>query len=281
MINSLHDQSVARLVEIALREDVQSGDITSEATIAPDARSQARLIVKQDGVICGLPIARLVFRSLNPGIEWNERVGEGEHVTVGTVAAEVEGPSIDLLTGERSALNFLQRMSGVATLTRRYVDAVAGSGAKVLDTRKTIPGWRLLDKYAVRTGGGHNHRLGLSDMVLIKDNHIVAAGGISQAVERCLASLRGRPIPIEVETQNLDDVREALACHGVQRIMFDNFTPELMRRAVAAVNHQCETEASGNITLETIAAYAATGVDFISTGAITHSAPALDISMKF
>lgn len=280
MLTTLHDASIARLVEIALHEDIQTGDVTSEATIADNTYGTAQFRVKQDGVVCGLSIAALVFSSLDNTVTWTEHVGEGKGVEAGRVVAEVEGPMRILLAGERTALNFMQRMSGVATLTRHYVRAVEGTRVTVLDTRKTIPGWRLLDKYAVRTGGAANHRFGLYDMVMIKDNHVDAAGGITAAVQRTRNFLQGETIRIEVETRSMDEIREALACEGVHRIMFDNFTPELMREAVQLVNHRVETEASGGITLENIRAYAETGVDFISIGALTHSAVALDISMK-
>ncbi len=280
MLTTLLDASVARLVEIALHEDIQTGDITSEATIPADTYGTAQFRFKQDGVVCGLPLGKLVFQTLDGTISWSEFAAEGDKVRAGTVVAEVEGPVRALLSGERTALNFMQRMSGVATLTRRYVQAVEGTRATILDTRKTIPGWRLLDKYAVRTGGGSNHRYGLFDMVMIKDNHIDASGGIIEAVAATREFLRGRSVPIEVETRNLDEIGQALACEGVRRIMFDNFTPALMRDAVQLVDRRVETEASGGITLDNIRGYAETGVDFISIGALTHSAIALDISMK-
>ena len=280
MLTTLLDASVARLVEIALREDLHTGDITSEATIPADTYGTAQFRFKQDGVVCGLPIAKLVFQTLDGTITWTEFAAEGDDVQAGTVVAEVEGPVRTLLSGERTALNFMQRMSGVATLTRRYVKAVEGTRATVLDTRKTIPGWRLLDKYAVRTGGASNHRFGLFDMVMIKDNHIDASGGITEAVAATREFLGGRSVPVEVETRSTDEIREALACEGVRRIMFDNFTPGRMREAVQLVDRRVETEASGGITLENIRDYAETGVDFISIGALTHSAVALDISMK-
>lgn len=280
MLTNLLDASVARLVEIALHEDIDTGDITSEATIPADAYGTARFRVKQRGVVCGLPIAKLVFQTLDTTVSWNEFAAEGDRVEAGTIVAEVEGPVRALLSGERTALNFMQRMSGIATLTRRYARAVEGTRATVLDTRKTIPGWRLLDKYAVRTGGGANHRFGLFDMVMIKDNHIDAAGSITAAVRRTRDFLHGRNIAIEVETRSLDEIREVMACEGVRRVMFDNFAPALMREAVLLVDHKLETEASGGITLDNIRDYAETGVDFISIGALTHSAVALDISMK-
>lgn len=280
MMNSLNDASVARLIEIALIEDIQTGDITSESTIDSEDPAKATILYKQDGIVCGLPIARLVFASINSSIDFNTSVKEGARIEAGTVAAKVKGPAIDILKGERVALNFMQRMSGVATLTRSYVEAIEGTGATILDTRKTIPGWRILDKYAVRTGGAKNHRFGLHDMVLIKDNHIAAAGGIKIAVERCLDAIGDRDIKIEVEAADMDQVRTVLECEGVHRIMFDNFTPDLMREAVELVGDKLETEASGGINLQTARMYAETGVKYLSVGALTHSATALDISMN-
>lgn len=277
----LNDSSILRLIQFAIHEDVGSGDITSELTVNPEATAAARFLVKQPGVVCGLPILPLVFREFSPDVRIDLKVNEGDVVAAGTVIATVEGPAHALLAAERTALNFIQRMSGVATKTRQYVDRIAGTGARVLDTRKTIPGWRKLDKYATHIGGAVNHRIGLFDMVMIKDNHITAAGGITEAVNQCVAEMKGRvPVPIEVEAASLDDVREVLACQGVRRVMFDNFTPELVAEGVRIVNRKIETEASGGITFDNIRDYAVTGVDYVSVGAITHSAVALDISMK-
>ncbi len=278
----LHDASILRLVQIALQEDIGSGDITTECLFAERTPplGRGRILVKEAGVICGLPIAALVFRNVHPEAVLQPLVEEGTWVEAGTVVAEVVGPAPALLTAERTALNFLQRMSGVATLTRRFVEAVQGTGATICDTRKTIPGWRRLDKYATAVGGAQNHRMGLYDMVLIKDNHIAAAGGIRAAVEQCRRELGDMPIRIEVETRSLSEVREVLSCPGVHRVMFDNFTPEAVRQAVELVAGRLETEASGSITLETVRQYAETGVQFLSIGALTHSAPALDISLE-
>jgi nicotinate-nucleotide pyrophosphorylase (carboxylating) len=280
-IHPLHDSSILRLIQFAIREDVGSGDVTTECTVPVDNAALARFVVKEDGVVCGLPVLPLVFREFSPDVDLDVRVDEGAWVPAGTVVATVEGPAHALLGAERTALNFVQRMSGVASKTRQYVDRIAGTGARILDTRKTIPGWRLLDKYATAIGGAVNHRMGLHDMVMIKDNHITACGGIRQAVHRCVEELHGRaPLKIEVEARNLDDVYEVLACEGVHRIMFDNFTPLQVAEGVRIVNRSIETEASGGITWENIRDYAETGVDFVSVGAITHSAVALDISMK-
>jgi nicotinate-nucleotide pyrophosphorylase (carboxylating) len=269
-----------RLIQIALQEDVRTGDITSEAIFpARGAMSGAQFIARQDGIVCGLEIGRLIFSMLSgESAEWESLAQDGQFVAAGTPIARVRAEARDLLAGERTALNFMQRMSGVASQTRRYVQAIEGYATRILDTRKTIPAWRSLDKYAVRMGGGYNHRYGLYDMALIKDNHIAAAGSISNAIERCRQNIPA-DTPLEVEADTLEQVKEILSCIGVQRIMFDNFTPGQTQQAVELVNGRCQTESSGGITLQTIASYAAAGVDFISVGALTHSAIALDISM--
>jgi len=275
------DSSLLRLIQFAIHEDVSSGDITTELTVPNTTTAAARFIVKQNGIVCGMPILPLIFREFSPDVHINERVAEGTYVEANTIIATVEGPAHALLAGERTALNFIQRMSGVATKTSQYVDQIRHTKTRILDTRKTIPGWRHLDKYATRIGGAVNHRMGLFDMVMIKDNHITACGGITEAVNAVVSELHNRSVlKIEVEARNLDDVREIIACSGVDRIMFDNFTPNQVREGVALVNGTLETEASGGITFENILEYAQTGVDFVSVGAITHSAVALDISMK-
>ncbi|MCS6966071.1 MAG: carboxylating nicotinate-nucleotide diphosphorylase [Candidatus Kapabacteria bacterium] len=278
----LNDSSVVRLVQIALSEDIGQGDVTTESLFAgrTPPLGRGRVMAKESGVVCGLPVAALVFREVHPEALLQPLASEGVWVEKGTVIAEVVGPASALLTAERTALNFLQRMSGVATLTRRFAQAVQGTGTAITDTRKTIPGWRRLDKYATAIGGAQNHRMGLYDMVLIKDNHIAAAGGIRRAVELCRRELGELDVLIEVEARSLVEVREVLQCEGVHRIMFDNFNPDDVRRAVELVAGKLETEASGNIGLENVRRYAETGVQFISVGAITHSAPALDISLE-
>lgn len=291
MIASLTIDSILPLIQTALLEDISTGDVTTDAVFSPEHRSKARFLVKQQGIICGLSVARMVLEEVanndnDTTLTWDAFVKDGEEVQAGTVVATVEGCSKTLLKAERTALNFIQRMSGVATLTREYVRAIEGTGARVIDTRKTIPGWRLLDKYAVRTGGGVNHRFGLFDMALIKDNHRDAAGSLTNAIRRCNEALHDTPnIPIEAETRNLKDVHELLECLDaglrVNRIMFDNFLPALVSEGVRLVASRAITEASGGITLANIRQYAETGVNEISVGALTHSAPALDISMKF
>jgi nicotinate-nucleotide pyrophosphorylase (carboxylating) len=269
------------LIAAALAEDVGAGDFTSLWTVPADRRAAARIVAKASGVIAGTEVAVEVFRRVDPSLTVQVQAADGTAVEPGDPVMRIEGPARSVLTAERTALNFLQQLSGVATITRRYVREVEGTGARVIDTRKTTPGMRLLEKAAVVAGGGANHRVGLYDMVMIKDNHIAAAGGIRAAVE-AVRRHNDRGLRVEVETTNLDEVREALAA-GVDRIMFDNMTPQRMSEAVAlvrAADPRPETEASGGITLETIAAFARTGVDFVSVGALTHSAPALDLSLR-
>lgn len=270
------------LIDAALAEDVGEGDFSSLWTVPAGRRAKAVIVAKAEGVLAGVEVAYEVFRRVDPSVEITVYASEGGVVRPRDPVMEILGPARSLLTAERTALNFLQRLSGIATLTRRYVDAVDGTGSRVIDTRKTTPGMRRLEKAAVRAGGGANHRVGLFDMVMIKDNHIAAAGGITAAVEAVRAA-NDRGLRVEVETTTLDEVREALAA-GVDRIMFDNMTPAMMREAVALVvavgDGRPEMEASGGITLETIRDFAATGVDFISVGALTHSARALDLSLS-
>lgn len=279
----LNDFSVLRLVQIAIAEDVGRGDITSESLVDESAVGRATFLAKSNGVIAGTTVAGLVFSEIDRALTVEWHVEEGASVENGALIGTVIGASRSILTAERTALNFLQRMSGVATLTRRFVDRIDGTSATILDTRKTIPGWRHLDKYSVLTGGGSNHRMGLHDMVMVKDNHIDAHGSIAgavAAVRRYLADRGMTATPVEVETRNLTEVSEVISCDGVTRVMFDNFPLDVMREAVVLVDDRLETEASGNVTLETVRAIAETGVRFISSGMLTHSAPALDISLK-
>ena len=280
--DSLTDSRIGRIVELALMEDIGVGDITGDAVIAETDLGAAVILCKQEGIVAGIEVAGIVFSYCDHSITLHPLVQDGSRVTPGGVLARVDGNAKAILRGERTALNFLQRMSGIATLTGEFVRAVAGTGAKITDTRKTAPGLRVFDKMAVRLGGGVNHRFGLDDMVLIKDNHIVASGGIAAAVTRCRSYLAEHHIEarIEVETKNLAEVDEALSCTGVGRIMLDNFSPVLMKKAVERIGRSVEVEASGGITLGTVREYAETGVDFISVGALTHSARALDISLE-
>ena len=267
---------IITIIQRALSEDIGDGDVTTECTVPLGTMYKGKLIAKAAGVIAGLDIARLTFRVLDEQVQWKAYVEDGAQVEKGTIIATVYGEGRVLLSAERVALNLLQRMSGIATLTRRFVTAVEGTSATILDTRKTVPGLRSLDKQAVALGGGQNHRFGLYDMVLIKENHIAAAGSISQAVNQVRAMDR-RQRAIEVEVQNLTELREALALN-VDRIMLDNMSLEQMREAVQIVNGKIPLEASGNVSLQTVSQIAATGVDYISVGKLTHSVSALDIS---
>ncbi|MGE5598512.1 MAG: carboxylating nicotinate-nucleotide diphosphorylase [Bacteroidota bacterium] len=265
-------------VEAALREDRADLDLTTLATVPPGARGRARIIAREAGVIAGLPVAEAVFAALDPELVFVPRVEDGARLGQGDVAADLSGPLRPLLTGERVALNFLQHLSGTATATAALVEAVRGYSVRILDTRKTTPGLRALEKYAVRMGGGANHRFSLAEMVLIKDNHIAAAGGVGEAIRR--AREYAPPYArIEVECEHESQVREAIA-EGADLIMLDNMTPAEMRRMVDLVAGRAELEASGNVTAANAAEVAATGVDYISSGAITHSARALDLSME-
>jgi nicotinate-nucleotide pyrophosphorylase (carboxylating) len=278
LTSQIDTAAIHEIVARALNEDVGSGDVTTEWTIPPNLRLQAQFVVKADGVIAGLAVAPIVFQQIDPRVQFEALVPDGAQVTLGRLVARVDGPGRAVLSGERTALNLMQRMSGIATITRQYAEAIAGTRAIILDTRKTAPGLRLLDKWAVRLGGGQNHRTGLYDMVLIKDNHIAAAGGITAAVRR-VREMSTRPLAIEVEVRNVAELDEALALH-LDRIMLDNMSTGQMRDAVRRVAGRTPLEASGNVSLDTVAAIAATGVDFISVGQLTHSVKALDISMK-
>jgi len=269
---------IDRIIKAAFEEDIGTGDITTNLTIAKNRKVKAYFLAKEKGIIAGLLVAKRVFKKLDKNIVWKNFVKEGTCVEAGTTIAEVKGMLRALLTGERTALNFLQRMSGIATTTSAFVEKVKGTNTKILDTRKTAPGLRLLDKYSVKIGGGTNHRIGLYDMVLIKDNHIKAAGNITNAVAKIRAGLKGR-IKIEVETADLAEVREAINSK-VDIIMLDNMTIDMMKEGVKIINGKIKTEASGNINLNSVRTIAETGVDFISVGALTHSVKALDISMK-
>ncbi len=272
-------EEVRALLKRALEEDIGPGDVTTDWVIPAAQQSRAVISAKAPGVIAGLEVARELLRLLDERIIFTPLVADGDAVKPKDIIARIEGPTRSILSGERVALNFLQHLSGVATLTRAFVEAVAGTQAVILDTRKTTPGLRMLEKYAVRMGGGSNHRLGLYDMVLIKDNHIEAAGSITEAVRQVREHNRASLL-IEVETRNLDEVREALTLR-VDRIMLDNMSCEMMRQAVALVNGRVPLEASGNVTLANVREIAETGVDYISSGSLTHSAKALDLSLSF
>ena len=268
----------ASIVQCALDEDIGRGDVTSLAILASDLELAGQIVSKEQGVVAGLEVANLAFRLVDARISMIPQVTDGEAIAPAQILAQVRGPGVGILSAERVALNFLQRMSGIATMTWRFVEAVRGTKAVILDTRKTVPGLRVLDKMAVRLGGGQNHRLGLYDMVLIKDNHIAAAGSIGEAVRRTRAAV-GSGFAIEVEVTSLPQVEEALAA-GVDRIMLDNMGIDEMAEAVEFAGGRVELEASGNVTLDNVADIAATGVDFISVGSLTHSVRALDISLE-
>ncbi len=273
---------VDELIELAIREDIGDGDHSSLSTIPADERGRMKLLVKQEGIIAGIEIAKLILQRLDSEVKFEQLIEDGARVKPGDIAFYVEGRLISLLQAERILLNVMQRMSGVATQTAVYVDALKGFKTKVLDTRKTTPGMRVLDKMAVKLGGGDNHRMGLFDMVILKDNHIDFAGGIYNAVTKCKAYLkeRGKNIPIEVEVRTLADIDEVFRAGGADRIMLDNFTPEMTREAVAKIAGRCEIESSGGITMANMRDYAACGVDFISVGALTHQIKSLDLSLK-
>ena len=268
--------ALAEIVGRALAEDIGEGDVTTRLVVDPDRRAGAVVRAKQAGVVSGVQAALAAFAAVDASLEVVVGREEGSRVAPGDAVLTVSGRAASILTAERTALNFLQRMSGIATLTAEFVRAVAGTGARITDTRKTAPGLRLTDKLAVRAGGGVNHRAGLYDMVLVKDNHIAAAGGVGAAVARCR---NAGGLSVEVETRSLAEVAEALRAGGVARIMLDNFPLAEMRSAVAMIGGRTEVEASGNVTLANVRAIAETGVDFISVGALTHSAPALDLAL--
>lgn len=273
--------SIKEIIRHALAEDIKTGDVTTQAVLPDSVFGKGKFLVKANGVIAGSNIAKNVFEVVDDKIDFKVLISDGSKIKVGDIAAEVEGKASSILTAERTALNFLQRMSGIATLTNKFVEAVSHTKTKILDTRKTVPGLRLLDKEAVRLGGGTNHRIGLFDLFLIKDNHIEIAGSISNAVNACkkFQQKKNSNFKIEVETKNLEEVKEAIACN-VDIIMLDNFTINLMKKAVELINGKCLVEASGNISLDNVKAVAETGVDFISVGALTHSVKALDISLE-
>lgn len=277
-MNNSDTNYLLSLIRTALNEDIGTGDITTNALIPDEMNATATMVAKADGIVAGMEVAALVFKTLSDHIVWQPAFRDGDKVKRGDLLVEMSGPFRALLTGERLALNFLQRMSGIATMTGLFVDQVSGSGTKILDTRKTVPGLRSLDKYAVKAGGGENHRIGLYDMVLIKDNHIKVAGGIRNAVEQVRSKVAAG-ILIEVETTTVEEVQEALEMKA-DIIMLDNMNNETMRTCVSLINHRAKVEASGNMNLERVREVAATGVDYISIGALTHSVTALDISMN-
>ena len=281
-LSYLSEQNISAFISAALLEDVGPGDYSTLASVPAGAQNRARLLIKDDGILAGVEMAKHIFRQVDPQLQVKVLLQDGSPVKKGDVGLEVHGNARSILTAERLVLNCMQRMSGIATITNRMAKLIEGTSAKLLDTRKTTPNFRIAEKWAVAIGGGHNHRYGLYDMVMLKDNHIDFAGGIRQAIEATHKFLgeQGLALKIEVETRSLQEVEEVLAVGGIDRIMLDNMSPEVMRQAVQLVNKRFETEASGGITELTIRAMAETGVDYISVGALTHSAKSLDISLK-
>jgi len=284
MINKLKspDRLINELIELAISEDIGDGDHTSMACVSSDRQGQCRLLVKDEGVLAGVRIARKIFTRFNPRLQVKILIEDGSWVKPGDVAFTVSGSTRSMLESERIVLNVMQRMSGVATITQSYVRAIEGTRALVLDTRKTTPGMRILEKEAVRIGGGANHRTGLYDMILIKDNHIDFAGGITKAVTlaRYYMKHNGKPLRVEIEVRSMDELHQALRAGSIDRVMLDNFSLEDTREAVDLIGGRMETESSGGITLETIRSYAECGVNYISAGALTHSVKSLDMSLK-
>lgn len=276
------DELEDKLLELAFAEDIGDGDHTTLCCIPADAMGKSHLLVKEEGILAGVEMARKVFNKFDPTMKMDVMIHDGTHVKPGDIAFVVTGKVRSLLQTERLMLNIMQRMSGIATMTHRYVERVAGTRCHILDTRKTTPGMRILEKQAVKIGGGMNHRIGLFDMILLKDNHIDFAGGIVNAIRRCHEYLKakGLDLKIEIEVRDFDELQQVLNEGGVDRIMLDNFTPADTRKAVAIINHRYEVESSGGITYDTIRDYAEQGVDFISVGALTHSVKGLDLSFK-
>ena len=277
-VNELED----RLIDLAFAEDIGDGDHTTLCCIPDTAMGKSHLLIKEDGILAGVEVAKRVFARFDPTMQVEVHIGDGTHVKKGDIAMVVTGKVRSLLQTERLMLNIMQRMSGIATMTAKYVERLRGTKTHVLDTRKTTPGLRMLEKQAVKIGGGMNHRIGLFDMILLKDNHVDFAGGIANAINRCHEYLKekGLDLKIEIEVRNFDELRQAMECGGINRIMLDNFSVENTKKAVEMVGGEYETESSGGITFDTIRDYAECGVDFISVGALTHSVKGLDMSFK-
>ena len=275
--------TIEEIVKQTLLEDIGSGDHSSLSCIENSIIGKMKLLVKEDGVLAGVSVAKEVLHQVDPTIQMTPFLKDGDPIKVGDVVFELVGPAQSMLTAERTLLNFMQRMSGIATNTKRYLDAVKGTNTKILDTRKTTPGLRVFEKYAVLVGGAQNHRFGLYDMIMLKDNHVDFAGGIENAIDTTRDYLKRNnlSLKIEIETRSIEEVKRVVAHGGVDRIMLDNFSPELIKEALQLINGKMETEASGGITLENIKGYAASGVDFISIGALTHHIKSLDLSLKF
>ncbi len=277
-----YESALEKLIKNALEEDIGEGDHSTLSSIEPEAEGKAVLKIKQDGILAGMQVAEKIFRCTEPGIVFNAMKKDGDIMRYGEIAFEVDAKVYTILQCERLVLNCMQRMSGIATLTRQYTDKLKGYHTRLLDTRKTTPNFRLLEKEAVRIGGGLNHRMGLYDMIMLKDNHIDYCGGIEKAIEKAWQYVQQKKpgLKIEVETRTLEDVRKVVAYGKIDRIMLDNFTPEQLRHALEIVDKKVETEASGGINLENVTDYAATGVDYVSIGAVIHHAVSADLSLK-
>lgn len=277
-----YKSQIERLVDLAIEEDIGDGDHSALASIPADAIGKAKLLVKDNGILAGVQLALFIFNKIDSQLKVEVLLNDGAEVKHGDIAFYVTGSERSILQAERLVLNFMQRMSGIATTTNRLTKLIEGTHCKLLDTRKTTPGLRIIEKWAVKIGGGHNHRVGLYDMIMLKDNHVDYCGGIEKAIDSANFYLQktGRILPIEIETRNINDVERVLTKGGVQRIMLDNFSVDEARKAVALINHAYEVEASGGITEATLRHYAETGVDYISVGALTHSVKSLDLSLK-
>ncbi len=278
----INNKLIDSLIEIALKEDIGDGDHTTLSCIDNTLEGKAQLLVKEDGILCGVEVAKKIYQKFDSDLKINVFIEDGTPIKKGDIVYTVEGKRVSILQTERLVLNFMQRLSGISTQTNQYVKLLEGTNTKVLDTRKTTPGLRLLEKYAVKTGGGYNHRIGLYDMILIKDNHIDYAGGVKNAINKTFQYLseKGKDLKIEVEARSFDEIKEILEFDNIERILIDNFTPEETVKAIELINGKCSTESSGGITKESLRAYAEAGVDYISVGALTHQIKSLDLSLK-
>ncbi len=278
----LENPLITQLIDISFKEDIGDGDHTSLACIDKSEKGKSIIVAKENGILAGVELAEYIFKKVDSDLKVSQLFADGDLIHVGDIVLEISGSSQSILTAERTVLNFMQRLSGVASQTKKYVDVLNGLHTRIIDTRKTTPGMRLLEKWAVKIGGGANHRIGLYDMILIKDNHVDFSGGISNAIERVQKYLisKNLNLKIEIETRSLDEVRQVIDKGGVHRIMLDNFTPELISEALAIIDGKYETEASGGITLQTLKQFAETGVDYVSSGALTHSVKSIDLSLR-
>jgi nicotinate-nucleotide pyrophosphorylase (carboxylating) len=281
MYDLIPKEYLLKHIELSLSEDIGDGDHSSLACISKSETNKAKLVAKEEGIICGIDIAREVYALVDKSIKFTAMMKDGDRIKKGDIIFRVEGSAIGILTSERTALNYMQRLSGIATSTNEYVELIKGTSTKLLDTRKTTPSMRLFEKYAVKAGGGYNHRIGLYDMIMLKDNHIDFAGGVENAITKTKEYLKnvGKELKIEVEVRSMEELERVLKIGGINRIMLDNFTPELLQKAIERIGGKYETESSGGINKDTILNFAKTGVDFISVGALTHQIKSLDLSL--